>query len=172
MSKEPNPKSTITGEEPALDEAGLLITFRVIAIAMGGGLLGMLLMLPLLGGVPIVFNIFQTESIIEFAQFGGYLGFEPSLAVGIVLFVVGGATILPVLFLIAGAFLPPEEPRYLRGMTFASITWVGFLFAFWPTGGLLTVGLFIIISLVSHWIYGITLGYVLHRTVGIPQHSV
>lgn len=172
MNKEPNPESLIAGEEPALDEAGLLITLRVITIAMSGGLLGMLLMLPLLAGVPIVFDLFQTESILGFAQFGGYLGFEPSLAVGIVLFVVGGATILPVLFLIAGAFLPPEKPRYLRGVTFASITWVGFLLAFWPEGGVLTVGLFVVISLVSHWIYGLTLGYVLHRAVGIPQHSV
>lgn len=172
MEKEPNPESLIGGEEAALDEAGLIITLRVIAIAMGGGLLGMVLMLPLLVGVPIVFNLFQTESILEFAQFGEYLGLEPSLAIGTVLFVVGGATILPVLFLIAGAFLPPEEPRYLRGMTFASITWVGFLFAFWPVGGVLTVVFFVVISLVSHWIYGITLGYVLHRTVGIPQHSV
>lgn len=172
MNKEPNPENLMTGEGPALDEAGLLITLRVIAIAMGGGLLGMLLMLPLLAGVPIVFDLFQTESIVEFAHFGMYLGFEPSLALGIVLFVVGGATILPLLFLIAGAFLPPEEPRYFRGMTFASITWIGFLFAFWPVGGVLTVVLFVVISLVSHWIYGITLGYVLHRTVGIPQHSV
>lgn len=172
MRNEPNPDSLITGEEPTLDEAGILITLRVIAIAMGGGLLGMLLMLPLLAGVPVAFDLFQTESVMGFAQLGTYFGFEPSLALGIVLFVVGGTTILPVLFLIAGAFLPPEEPRYLRGMTFASITWVGFLLAFWPEGGVLTVSLFFVISLISHWIYGITLGYVLHRAVGIPQHSV
>lgn len=173
MSKESDSTSLSTGEEPvALEEAGILITLRVIAVAMGGGLAGMLLMLPLLAGIPIAFDLFRTESIVEFAQFGLYLGLEPSLTTGIVLFILGGTTVLPLLFLIAGAFLPPEEPRYLRGATFATIIWIGFLIAFWPGGGVLTVVLFFVISLVSHWIYGTTLGYVLHSTIGVPQHDV
>lgn len=172
MSNEQSSDSRLTGEEVDLEEAGILITLRVLGVAMGGGLAGMLLMLPLLAGVPILFDLFRTESILDFAQFGVYFGLEPTLTTGVVLFVLGGTTVLPLLFLIAAAFLPPEEPRYLRGATYATIFWIGFLIAFWPGGGVLTVGLFVVISLVSHWIYGATLGYVLHMTVGIPQHDV
>jgi hypothetical protein len=172
MSKESNSGGLHTTEEPGLEEFGLLITLRVIAIAMGGGLLGMVLMLPLLAGVPLVLGLFQPESIVEFAHFGMYLGLEPSVTTGIVLFLLGGTTVLPLLFLVAGAFLPPEEPRYLRGATYATIVWIGFLIAFWPGEGVLTIALFLVVSLVSHWIYGTTLGYVLHLTIGVPQHDV
>ncbi|MDL5363783.1 DUF6789 family protein [Halalkalicoccus sp. NIPERK01] len=172
MSKESNSASPITAEEPALDEMGILITLRVVAVAMAGGLVGMVLMLPLLAGVPLALDLFQTESIVEFSSFGLYIGLEPSLTTGIVLFLLGGTTVLPLLFLVAGAFLPPEEPRYLRGATYATIFWIGFLFAFWPGGSVLTEALFVVISLVSHWIYGTTLGYVLHSAIGVPQHNV
>ncbi|MEM4780458.1 MAG: hypothetical protein QXG03_02680 [Halalkalicoccus sp.] len=170
MSKEPESASRLT-EESFLVELQVPITLRVVAVAMGGGLLGMVLMMPLLAGVPLALDLFRTESIVEFATFGTFLGLEPSLIVGVVLFVLGGTTVLPLLFLVAGAFLPPEEPRYARGVTFATVTWVGFVLAFWPGGGL-TGALFVVISLVSHWIYGTTLGYVVHSTVGIPQHDV
>lgn len=172
MSKESNSASPLTAEESGLEEWGLAITLRVVAVAMGGGLVGMLLMLPLLAGVPLALGLFRTESIVEFASFGIYLGLEPSVTTGIVLFILGGTTVLPLLFLVAGSFLPPEKPRYLRGATYATVFWIGFLIAFWPGGGVLTVVLFIVISLVSHWIYGTTIGYVLHATVGVPQHDV
>ncbi|MFC7222983.1 DUF6789 family protein [Halalkalicoccus sp. GCM10025322] len=172
MSKETNSASPSTTEGPGLEEVGLPITLRVIVVAMGGGLVGMLLMLPLLGGVPIALDVFRPEAIVEFAHFGLYLGLEPSVTTGILLFFVGGTTVLPLLFIVVGSFLPPEEPRYLRGAAYATIFWIGFLIAFWPGGGVLTIGLFLVVSLVSHWIYGMTLGYVLDATVGIPQHDV
>ncbi|WP_336344485.1 DUF6789 family protein [Halalkalicoccus ordinarius] len=172
MNEESNSVSPSTTEEPGIEEFGLPITLRVIGVAMGGGLVGMLLMLPLLGGVPILLDVFRPESIVEFAHFGMYLGFEPSVTTGLLLFFLGGITVLPLLFLVVGAFLPPEKPRYLRGAAFATIFWTGFLIAFWPGGGILTIGVFVVVSLVSHWIYGTTLGYALDATVGIPQHDV
>lgn len=168
-SESANPSLT-EGQISAGLEAPL--TPRVIVVAMGGGLVGMVLMLPVLAGVPLALDLFQTESIREFANFAVFLGLEPTLTIGAVLFVVGGTTVLPLFFLVAGAFLPPEEPRYLRGATFATVIWVGFAMAFWPPGGVLTSVFFVVISLVSHWIYGTALGYVLHSVVGIPQHAV
>lgn len=172
MSKEPNSTGPFTSEEPSLEEAGIGITLRVIAVAMGGGLVGTLLMLPLLAGVPLALGLLQTESIVTFSTFGVFLGLEPSVTLGIVLFLIGGTTVLPLLFLIVGAFLPPEQPRYRRGTTYGTVFWVGFIFTFWPDGGVLTVMLFLVISLVSHWIYGTALGYVVHSIVGVPQHNV
>lgn len=172
MNEEPNPTDPLVTEERAPEEAGIPITLRAVAVTMGGGLVGMLLMLPLLVGVPVALDLFRTEPIVRFSNFGLFLGVEPSVTLGVVLFLVGGTTVLPLLFLVLGAFLPPERPRYLRGTTYATVFWIGFLFAFWPGGGVLTLATFLGVSLVSHWIYGTALGYVLHSTIGIPQHEV
>ncbi|MFB6096775.1 MAG: DUF6789 family protein [Haloferacaceae archaeon] len=148
------------------------ITLRVVATAMVGGFVGMVLMLPLLVGVPVVFNLFRTEPIAQFAPFLAQIGVERSLWLGVALFVVGGTTVLPLMFVVVAAFLPPEEPRYLRGVTYATLFWTGFLLAFWPGGNGLTIAVFLVVSLLSHWIYGAVLGLVLTRSVGIPQHDV
>lgn len=173
MSEESSSTGQLTGEEQALEESQTPITFRVIGITMGGGLVGMLVMLPFLVGVPLALDLFRTEPIVQFSNVIGLpLGIEPSLALGVALFIAGGTTVLPVLFLVLGAFLPPENPRYLRGATYATIFWIGFLIAFWPGGDALTIALFLVVSLVSHWIYGTILAYGLHSTIGIPQHAV
>lgn len=148
------------------------ITVRVVLSAMGGGLLGMVVMLPILVGIPALFGIFRTEPIAQFAPFLAHVGFERSLTLGVTLFVIGGTTILPLMFTVVGAFLPPEDPRYLRGVSFATIFWTGFILAFWPGGSALTIGLFLVVSLLAHWVYGAVLGGVLSRTTGIPQHAV
>lgn len=172
MNKEPNSAGSLTSEEPALEEGGVPITPRAVSVAMGGGLLGTLLMLPFLVGVPMALGVFRPEPIVEFSTAVAFLGLERSVTSGIVIFLIGGTTVLPLLFLIAGPFLPPEEPRYVRGASFGTVFWVGFLLAFWPGGGALTIAVFLVTSLVSHWVYGTTLAYVLHSTSGIPQHDV
>lgn len=145
---------------------------RHVVAAMGGGLLGTLLMLPIAVGVPGILGVFTTDPLLNFAETGVFFGLTPSVALGAALFAVGGAVVLPLFFLVAGAFLPPEGPRWLRGVSFATITWVGFAPAFWPGGDVLTVATFLVASLVGHWMYGAALGVVLDRTTGIPQHRV
>lgn len=145
---------------------------RHVLAAMGGGLLGTILMLPIAVGIPGILGVFTTDPLLEFAETGVFFGLTPSVALGAALFAVGGAVALPIVFLVAGAFLPPEGPRWLRGVSFATITWVGFTPAFWPGGDALTVATFLVASLVGHWVYGATLAGVLDRTTGIPQHRV
>lgn len=171
MSERTSSNETIGIEESAI-AAEIPITVRVVVTAMIGGLAGMILMLPLLVGIPAATGMFRTEPIAEFAPFLAHIGFERSLTLGVSLFVIGGTTILPLMFVVVGAYLPPEVPRYLRGVTFATIFWTGFVLAFWPGGSVLTIGLFLAVSLVAHWIYGAVLGVTLDRTTGIPQHDV
>ncbi|MFB6123100.1 MAG: DUF6789 family protein [Haloferacaceae archaeon] len=166
---------TSTGEsvvdETAL-EAEIPITIKVVGSAMVGGLAGMLLMVPVLVGVPIVFDLFRTEPLVNFATFLSYVGFEQSVTLGAALFVATGATVLPLTFVVVGGFLPPKEPRYLRGVTFATIFWTGFVPAFWPDGSVAVVAVFLVVSLLAHWVYGLVLGRVLDGPTGIPQHDV
>ena len=145
---------------------------RHLLAAVGGGLLGTLLMLPIAVGVPGLLGVFDTDPLLNFAETGEFFGLTPTVTLGVALFALGGAVVLPLVFLVAGSFLPPQEPRWLRGVSFATITWVGFAPAFWPGGDALTVATFLVASLVGHWVYGATLAGVLSRTAGIPQHRV
>jgi hypothetical protein len=168
MSSEQSESGTLPAEEMEI-AAEVPITLRLIGTAMLSGLIGMVLMLPVLVGVPVALDLFQTEPIVRFASF---LGMEPSLEVGIALFVLGGTLFLPVQFLVVGAFLPPASPRYARGVSFGVIYWIGFLMAFWPGGGTLAVALFVMVSFLYHVFYGFTLGYLIDRWAEIPQHEV
>ncbi len=172
MSREIRNEELTSVDETSVHE--VLISVRLVLAAMVSGLVGMVLMMPLLVGVPVLFGVFRTEPIAQFADFGGaFFGpGPPLLLVGVALFVVGGMTVLPLMFLVVGAFLPPERPRFARGMTFATIVWSGFLLGFWPGEGLVAVSLFVVVSLVAHWVYGATLGYLLDHFAEIPQHDV
>ncbi|PSQ27073.1 cytochrome C oxidase subunit I [Halobacteriales archaeon QS_9_68_17] len=171
MSSEQSEAGSIPAEESAIAEE-IPITPRLIGTSMTGGLVGMVLMLPLLAGIPIVLDVFRTEPILEFASFATIVGLEPSLIAGMALFGLGGTLFLPVQFLVVGAFLPPDSPRFLRGVSFALIYWIGFMLAFWPGGSLLAIGLFILVSFLSHVMYGLSLGYLTDRWAEIPQHAV
>ena len=172
MSGETTEDGSIVVDDSAVGTLEFPITGRIVLAAMSGGLLGTLLMLPLLVGVPNLLNLFRTDPVTDFAGFGAFFGLEPTVELGIVLFLIGGTAVLPLMFVVVGAFLPPRSPRYVRGATFATIFWSGFVPAFWPGGDALTVALFLLVSLVSHWVYGVALGYTLDRTTGIPQHRV
>lgn len=165
-----------TSEAMAVPHAGhemdREISPGVVLTAMGAGLAGMVAMLPILVGIPAAFNLFRTEPIADFAPFLEQIGVEPSLTLGVALFVVGGTTILPLMFVVVGMFLPPERPRYLSGVSFATIFWTGFILAFWPGGDGATITVFLVVSLLAHWVYGGVLGLIVERTVGIPEHDV
>ncbi|AUV80747.1 cytochrome C oxidase subunit I [Salinigranum rubrum] len=172
MSSETSEADAVALEQPGIAELGLPISAKVVLMSMAGGLLGTVLMLPVLVGIPQALGLFRTEPITQFAGFAAFFGIEPTAALGMVVFGLGGTFVLPLIFLVVGSFLPPREPRYLRGMTFATFFWTGFAPAFWPGTGALAVAVFLVVSLLAHWVYGATLGYVLHRTTGIPQHDV
>jgi hypothetical protein len=148
------------------------ITGRRLLIAMVGGAAGVVAMVPVLVGVPWVLNVFRVEPIESFAAIGEFLALDASVTVGIFLFAAGGVVILPTLFLVAGPFAPPERPKYLRAVTVATMFWPGFVFTFWPGGDTLTIGVFLVASLLAHWIYGAVLGTVVIRFTGLPYHDV
>lgn len=151
-------------------DAELDITPRVVLSAFLGGALGLLVMAPILFVLPLLLELFRVEPLVDVAQLGRVIGLQPNLALGVVVFAAGGVVALPLLFTVAGAFLPPREPRAARGVTFATIMWTGFVIAFWPGeyAGVLFLGL----SLAAHWLYGAALGWVMERFAYVPQHAV
>ncbi|ELZ98771.1 hypothetical protein C440_00405 [Haloferax mucosum ATCC BAA-1512] len=170
MSQEtPTPAAV---EQPTGEVVDHEITGRVIFTAMVGGFVGTVLMLPVLVGIPDLLGLFVTEPITRFAGFAAFFGYEPTLLLGVLLFGIGGVVVLPLTFVVVGAFLPPESPGYLRGVSFATLYWAGFVPAFWPSADLFITTSFIVFSLLGHWVYGLSLGYALDRFGGIPQHRV
>lgn len=163
---------TATVEEAGMYAGEMPITGRRIAVAVAGGLAGVVLMIPVLVGLPYVLNLFRTEPLQAFAEIGAFVGLQPTVTTGVAMFIFGGTVVLPLLFLVVGAFLPPENRRPVRGATFAVIFWTGFVTAFWPSGSIATMATFFVVSLLAHVVYGLVLGLSIDRITGMPQHAV
>lgn len=96
------------------------------------------------------------------AAFGGLaelVGIGESVLVGYVIFFAGGMTTWPLLFVSLQEYLPGSTLA-LRGVTFATVTWTGFLGAFYTGQSGLALAGYVVFSLVAHWAYGFTLGSV------------
>lgn len=156
-----------TVEEAQYAEADEPITLRVVLAAFAGGLLGLLLMAPIIAGIPILLGVFKMGPLLEVVPLveGGPL-------VGILVFALGGIFVLPLFFIVTATFLPPREPRWARGVMMSTLFWITFLYLFWPGGGTVTDGVFLVVTLLGHWLYGLSLGLVTHTLTGIPEHNV
>ena len=170
MSENDAAVASAPAERDADLEAELDITPRVVLAAFLGGGAGLVAMVPVLFALPALLGLFRAGPLVEVAELGRVLGVEPSLALGAVVFAVGGVVALPLLFVVAAAFLPPREPRYARGITFATIMWTGFVIAFWP--GQYAGVIFLGVSLAAHWAYGYVLGRVTDQFAHTPQHTI
>ena len=122
-----------------------------------GRTLGIVLMTPVMVGIPQALGVFQADPILDFAWLGTALGLEPSFTNGLLLFGADGAVVLPLLFVVAGAFLPARAP-VRPGVTLSAIIWTGSVLAF---------------SLLSRWVYGLVLGGTVEYLVGMgPDQDV
>ncbi len=117
------------------------------------GLIAIALMsLVLVAGVAI--DVIELEA---FAELATLVGAPPDAWIGYALFVLGGLTVWPLLFMTIARYLPGRTP-IARGIWFATIIATGFVLAFY-TGqqGLALVG-YVGLSILAHWAYGIALG--------------
>lgn len=156
-------------EDARLDDVDEPITPRVVLSSFAGGILGLVAMAPVIAGIPMVLGVFQVDPLARFARL---VIADAGATLGLAFFAVGGAFVLPLFFVVTASFLPPREPRWLRGVTIASLFWVSFVFVFWPAGTTTVNALFVVVTLVAHWVYGGVLGLVMQRLTGIPEHDV
>jgi len=124
------------------------ITDNAAAGALGG-LLGTLLM----SGVLFAAVILGVFDLAAFADLAELAGLQRSVALGYGLFLAGGMTTWPLLFLALAAYLP-GRPLVVRGLSYATIVSAGFGVAFYSgQSGLALVG-YVVFVLVAHWLYG------------------
>lgn len=156
-------------EEQVAPEHEDPLTPRAVVSAMAGGVAGLVVMAPVIAGIPILLGVFQMEPL---EQFANLVIADASGTLGAAFFVAGGAVVLPLFFVVTATFLPPREPRYARGATIATMFWVAFVYIFWPGAGLWVNSVFLVVTLVAHLLYGLVLGGVMQRLTGIPEHRV
>lgn len=156
-------------EEPSLGAAEEPLTLRAVVSAFAGGTAGLVVMAPVVAGIPMLLGVFEVAPLARFADF---VIAEADALLGLAFFAAGGVVVLPLFFVVTASFLPPREPKYLRGATISTFFWVSFVYIFWPGGGAFVNGVFVVVSLVSHWIYGAALGATMERLTGIPEHRV
>ena len=146
-------EATVTESEQGTG-AGL----REFAIAGAAGLVGTAVMTPVLAAAWVV-GAFDLSA---FASLTTVVGLPQSVVLGIVLFVSGGSTVLPLLYVTLSMFLPGRNLAE-KGAWFAVVMWTGFAFAFYTgqTGTALVA--FLVLTLAAHVAYGYAMGGVYER---------
>lgn len=148
------------------------IGIREILIAGGAGLVGMLAMIPFFA-VGYVLGVISPEAFAGLAELLGVSAGSPlAFPLGAFIFVGGGMTTLPLLFVALAEFLPPARSIGLRGVTFAVVIWTGFLIAFWTGQSGILLGGYVVVSLLAHVAYGYVLGTLFGRFARIPRYEV
>jgi hypothetical protein len=143
------------------------IGVREIATATGAGFVGTLAMSPLLA-VAWVLGVVSPGA---FESLAALTGLGASLPLGVFIFVGGGTTTLPLLFVALAMFMPGRTTTQ-KGIAFAAVVWTGWSIAFY-TGqtGLTLVG-FLVVGLLSHVVYGGVLGTLYGRFASFPEYEV
>jgi hypothetical protein len=143
------------------------IGVRELATAMGAGFVGTLAMSPLLA----VAWLLGVVSPRAFEALAALTGLGASLPLGVFIFVGGGTTTLPLLFVALAMFMPGRTTTE-KGIAFAVVVWTGWSIAFF-TGqtGLALLG-FLVVGLLSHVVYGGVLGALYGRFASFPEYDV
>lgn len=142
-------------ESPADAAADLVGIFKDGVIGAVAGAAGTVM----LSAVLFVAANLGTFDSAAFAGLAELVGVGESVLVGYVIFFGGGMTTWPLLFVSLQEYLPGPTLA-LRGVTFATVTWTGFLGAFYTGQSGLALAGYVVFSLVAHWAYGFTLGSV------------
>ena len=147
------------GEEMTTDEFDRMI--GIVAdglIGAAGGLVGTALMTVVLL-VAESAGAFSFESFGELTRLVGLGGYVPEIAFGYVMFLAGGMVPWPLLFASLMEYLPGRRMP-VTGVFFGTALWTGFVLAFYDgfAGGALV--LYLVLTLVAHWVYGVSLGFV------------
>ncbi|WP_224335238.1 DUF6789 family protein [Haloprofundus halobius] len=168
MSNGPdNPAMTDTGvtQETPDQEAGL--SLDMVTVAAGAGFGGMVAMTPILA-VGLLLGVIEPSA---FAGLAEIVMLGESFPIGMFIFVAGGMTSLPLLFVSLAVFLPGKTLAR-RGVSYATIVWTGFIIAFYTEQTGATLAGYLALTLVAHWVYGYVLGLLYDRYAAIPQYEV
>jgi hypothetical protein len=127
-------------------------------VGAAGGLVGTALM-------TVVFLVaegvgaFNRDSFADLTRLVGLEGVVPAVTAGYILFLLGGMVPFPLLFASLAEFLPGTRMP-VEGIFFGTALWTGFAMAFYDGFTGTTLVLYLGLTLLAHWVYGVSLGLV------------
>lgn len=127
-------------------------------IGAAGGLVGTAMMTVVLL-IAESLGAFHRSSFAQLTELIGLTGYVPEITFGFLLFLLGGMVPWPLLFASLLNYLPGERMP-VSGIFFGTALWTGFAMAFWDGFTGLTLVVFLALTLVAHWVYGVCLGLV------------
>ncbi|WP_440008488.1 DUF6789 family protein [Halomicrococcus sp. SG-WS-1] len=144
--------------EPDFDNLVGIVTDGIIGAV--GGLVGTAAMTAILL-VAAGLGAFQFASFADLANLTGLDALLPGnpVAVGYIIFLLGGMVTWPLLFASIGSYLPGEEFA-IKGLPYGFVLWTGFAPAFYEgfSGAALVV--YLVLTFLGHLAYGFSLGSV------------
>ena len=125
---------------------------------VAGGLAGTAAMTVLL----FVADVASGFEIRSFETIAALVGIPGNLLFGYLLFAAAGVIAWPLLFVSLVQYLPGGRDE-IRGAVFATVLWISFAMAFGSGLGGVSLALYLVFTLVAHWVYGLILGGVYGR---------
>jgi hypothetical protein len=161
-------KTSLTEIGTADDE--LAAIFRDGVVGAAGGLVGTALMtVVLLVGTAL--GGFKPSSFAALAELINLDAVGPALPIGYIIFLGGGMTTWPLLFASIERYLPGKTIRQ-RGIPYGTVLWTGFVLAFYEGYTGISLIIYLVITLVAHWVYGFGLGAVFDYLGNRPETLV
>jgi hypothetical protein len=102
---------------------------------------------------------FSRASFAGLTRLVGLEGVVPEVTAGFLLFLAGGMVPWPLLFASLKEYLPGESWP-VAGVFFGTALWTGFVGALYPGVTGVALALYLVLTLVAHWVYGASLGLV------------
>ena len=107
-------------------------------------------------------DAFSGFRIRSFETIALLVGIPNNLLFGFLLFAAAGTIAWPLLFVALVQYLPGGRDE-IRGAVFATVLWISFALAFSSGLGGVSLVLYLVFTLVAHWVYGLILGGVYGR---------
>lgn len=169
LDETPRHVDDVTGEEEEeFDSLVGIVGDGVVGAA--GGLVGVALMTMVLLIAESV-GAFSREGFALLTEMVGLEGYVPPVLGGYVLFVLAGMFPWPLLYASLKEYLPGRSDP-VKGAFFGAAIWTGFVMAFHTGQTGTALGLYVVLTLLAHVVYGVGLGLVFNYLATRPDSIV
>ncbi|MDG5778167.1 DUF6789 family protein [Haloarculaceae archaeon H-GB2-1] len=139
-------------------------------VGAAGGLVGITMMTVVLV-IGESFGAFNRDSFALLTQMLGLETVVPPVTFGFVVFLLVGMFPWPLLFASLKGYLPGKTDP-VHGIFFGTALWTGYVFAFYDGYAGLSFLLYLVVTLIAHWMYGIGVGLVFDYLSSRPDTLV
>lgn len=100
-----------------------------------------------------------------------FFGMPGQVGRGLLIFLFFGIVVWPLLFALLYPYLPPQQDPAVKGMVLATVLWMGFVLIGTTQINVALILFYLVVTLLTHLVYGFTLGLVYGWTEPTLQHG-